>query len=188
MDAGHAVFIRAAHGRQIATIDGPRADDVPGVDGLATAIPGLALTVLAADCVPVLLADPRAGVIAAVHAGWRGVALDVAGAAVAAMCDLGARPHQISAWLGPAICGACYSVDLARFREVSAVAPGAAAGGPGRPALDLRAGIAGALRGRGVRVTSSRECTAESDDYFSYRRDGQTGRQAGVIVLGAGQC
>src|SRR5690242_18141638 len=83
------VWMDQTHSPNVAVVDGPRGEPVPDCDGLVTATPGLGIAVLTADCVPVLLADPHAGVVAAVHAGRRGAAAGVATAALAAMEGLG---------------------------------------------------------------------------------------------------
>lgn len=159
----------------------------PAVDGLVTAEQGLGLVALAADCVPILLVEPRAGVVSAVHAGWRGLALGVADAAVRIMEEQGAQPELIQAFLGPAICPGCYPVSPARCAEVGAVAASAVASSRGgEPALDLRAGLAEVLGRWGMAVTTVGGCPAEDADYFSFRRDGVTGRQAGVVAILAG--
>jgi hypothetical protein len=144
--------------------------------------------VLVADCVPVLLADPSAGVVATAHAGRRGVAAGVVPAAVTAMLDCGARPEAILAWLGPAIDGCCYSVPADMRDEVAAAAPGTVEYGGrtswGDPGLDLRDGVAAQLAALGVpRVIRAGGCTNDDADFFSYRRDGTTGRFAGLIWL-----
>ena len=173
------------HGADVALV-GPRpAATAPAVDALVTITPGIALLVLAADCVPVLLADAAAGVVAVAHAGWRGVRTDVTGAALTSMGELGARPERTRALIGPAICGRCYPVDRERFDAVVAVAPRAAAvAWGGGPALDLRLAVLERLMSSGVEATLVGGCTAESPDWFSYRRDGVTGRHGGVVVIG----
>ena len=135
---------------------------------------------VAADCVPLLLADGEAGVVGVVHAGWRGVRSDVVGAALEAMVELGARAEQVRALVGPAICGSCYDVSRERFDEVVAVAPAAAAVATGgRPGLDLRAAVVSRLRGAGASVTLLGGCTFESPELYSFRRDPVTGRHGG---------
>jgi YfiH family protein len=133
----------------------------------------------------VLLADATAGVVAAVHAGREGVRRGVVPAALAQMARLGARPADVTALLGPAVCGACYEVPAAMQAEVARVAPAAAARSRrGTAALDLRAGLADVLRGAGVgQVVHDPRCTVEDPVLFSHRRDGVTGRQAGVVWL-----
>lgn len=185
---GQMAFMHPDHGRGVAVLTRgtgvePGAE-VRDVDAIVTDRPGVALVALAADCVPVLLADPAAGVVAAVHSGWRGVAVDVVGAALDAMVGLGARPERIVAHLGPAICGSCYAVPAPRVDEVAAQRPEAVTRArDGQPALDLRVGIAARLRESGARVHMVGGCTAESQASYSHRRDGLTGRQAGAIVM-----
>lgn len=183
--AGALVWMEPIHGRTVRRIDSPQARPVPGCDGLVTTAPGLVLTALSADCVPILLADSTAAVVAAVHAGRVGVRLDVAGHAVAAMVAAGATAAGIDALLGPAICGRCYEVPEAMRRDVDRAAPGSAARtSRGTPALDLRAGIRGQLLAAGVgQVVVDPRCTLEESTLFSHRRDGVTGRQAGLVWL-----
>ena len=104
------VWMSQVHGTGVAVVDGPQDGPVPGTDALVTATPGLVLCVLVADCVPVLLADSVAGVVAAVHAGREGVRQGVLPAALSAMASLGARARNVTALLGPAVCGLCYEV------------------------------------------------------------------------------
>jgi len=180
------VWMTQVHGTGVAVVDGPQQGPVPDVDALVTATPGLVLCVLVADCVPVLLADPVAGVVAAVHAGREGVRQGVVPAALAAMTRLGARPGDVTALLGPAVCGACYEVPAAMQAELARVVPGAAVRTrKGTPGLDLRAGLDARLRAAGVpEVVHDPRCTVEDPRLFSHRRDGVTGRQAGLVWLG----
>jgi YfiH family protein len=157
-------------------------------DGLVTAEPGLLLAVLTADCAPVLLADPAAGVVGAVHGGWRGLAAGVVEAGVAAMAALGADPAACVGLVGPAIGGCCYEVGPEVREAVGGRLPAAlATTRDGRPALDPAAGAAEALALAGVgQVRVAGECTFDLEGrYFSHRRDhGRTGRQAGLVALG----
>jgi polyphenol oxidase len=180
------VWMNQVHGSGVAVVDEPPAAPLPDTDALVTSTPGLVLVVLVADCVPVLLADAEAGVIAAVHAGREGVRRGVVPEALAAMRRLGARPEATTALLGPAVCGGCYEVPAAMRAEVAAVAPAAAARlRRGTPTLDLRAGLAEVLRDAGVaQVVHDPRCTVEDRLLFSHRRDGVTGRQAGAVWLG----
>lgn len=183
------VFMAQVHGRDVALVDGPL-PEAPVADALVTCTPGLALVVMVADCVPVLLADAAAGVVAAAHAGRKGVELGVVGAAVAVMQDCGARPERIRVRLGPSIGGCCYEVPEQMQREVAAVAPGAVAGGgrtrAGTPSLDLRAALAAELAALGVSdVGLTGGCTNDDTEFFSYRRDQVTGRFAGLVWLGS---
>jgi YfiH family protein len=170
------------HGTDVVVLDRPPAQQ-PEADALVTAVPGLALMVLVADCTPVLLWDRRAGVIAAVHAGRRGLAGGVLPAALTAMSALGARADRIHAVLGPSICSEHYEVPAAMRDDVEACAPGAAATtSAGAPALDIRAGLLAQLHAADVREGMVMpQCTAETADCYSYRRDGTTGRFAGLV-------
>ncbi len=184
--ADRIVWMQQVHGAGVAVVDRPTDGPVPGTDALVTSAPGLVLAVLVADCVPVLLADPVAGVVAAVHAGREGVRRGVLPATLSAMAGLGARARHVSALLGPAVCGACYEVPAHMQAEVAAVAPAAAVTTrAGTPGLDLRAGLADVLGRAGVReVVHDPRCTVEDPRLFSHRRDGVTGRQAGLVWLG----
>jgi purine-nucleoside/S-methyl-5'-thioadenosine phosphorylase / adenosine deaminase len=165
-----------------APVDG---DAAPRCDALVTAMPGVALAVLVADCVPVLLADARAGVVAAVHAGREGSASGVVTNALAAMVECGARPGEVEALLGPAICGRCYEVPPDMQADIERRLPGSATPTrAGTTGLDLRAGLGRQLAAAGVgQVVHDPRCTAEDRDLYSYRRDGRTGRQAGIVWL-----
>ncbi len=178
------VSMAPVHGNGVGHVSGPWTRPVPDVDALVTTVPGLALLVLAADCVPVLLGDGSSGVVAVVHAGWRGVLCDVVGSTLAAMVDLGARADRVRALVGPAICGSCYDVPRERYDEVVAVAPFAASVATGgRPGLDLRAAVVERLRSEGVTSTLHGGCTWETPTLYSFRRDGLTGRHGGVVTL-----
>lgn len=160
---------------------GPRAS----ADGLVTDEAGVVLLVRAADCVPVLLADPDAGVLGAAHAGRPGVAAAVVTHTVEAMRDLGAQ--AITAWIGPHVCGSCYEVPAELQAEVAALVPDTRATTSwGTPALDLGAGVRSQLEAAGATVVDVSACTRESPDLFSYRRDGAaSGRLAGLITIAA---
>jgi hypothetical protein len=156
-------------------------------DGLVTAEPGVVLAALTADCAPVLLADPAARVVGAVHAGWRGLAAGVVEAGVAALAELGADPAATVAVVGPAVGGCCYQVGVDVRAAVGDRYPAAlATTRSGAPSLDPARGAAEALRRAGVgEVRVAGECTFDlADRFFSYRRDGRaTGRQAGLVAL-----
>ena len=182
LPAGRLVWMDQVHDAQVAIIDGPQQTAVPKTDGLVTTTPGLGLVVLVADCVPILLADVEAGVAGVAHAGRPGAAVGIGQRAVAAMIEAGARPAAIEVLLGPAICGRCYEVPAEMQADVEARLPGSAcATKTGTTGLDLRAGLAQALLAAGVgRVVADPRCTAEDAELYSYRRDGVTGRQAGI--------
>ena len=179
------VTMTQVHGRGVAVIDSPPNPGSPAaeVDALVTRCRDLALVTQVADCVPVLLASPD-GQIAAVHAGWRGVVAGVVDAAVEAMCQRGARASSIDAWIGPAICPACYEVGDDVRAQVTAVTPSAyAVTASGTPSVDVRAGVCQQLARYGIEASMIDGCTAEDDRLFSYRQEGRTGRQAGVIIM-----
>ncbi len=184
-DPAALVWMSQVHGSGVAVVTGPQTGPPPEVDALVTATPGLVLCVLVADCVPVLLADPVAGVVAAVHAGREGVRQGVVSAALDAMAGLGSRPQDVQALLGPAVCGLDYEVPRSMQVEVARVASDAAVRSrTNTPALDLRAGLTQVLRAAGVaQVVQDPRCTVEDRVLFSHRRDGVTGRQAGVVWL-----
>ncbi|MYZ05792.1 peptidoglycan editing factor PgeF [Streptomyces sp. SID2999] len=186
VDPAMVVWMNQVHGAGVAVVDAPWGErPVPEVDALVTARRGLALAVLTADCVPVLLADPVAGVVAAAHAGRPGMLAGVVPAAVRAMTELGAEPGRIVARTGPAVCGRCYEVPEAMRAEVVAAEPATHAETSwGTPAVDVSAGVHAQLDRLGVRDREqSPVCTRESDDHFSYRRDRSTGRLAGYVWL-----
>ncbi len=181
-------FMHPDHGRGVAVVGTPTGvapgAEIRDVDALVTDRIGIGLVALAADCVPVILVEPDARIVAAVHSGWRGVAVDVVGAAVAALVDLGGQPGRVVAHLGPAICGRCYPVPAERAAQVGAVRPEAVTWAPdGQPALDLRAGLLARLAELGISGTLVGGCTAEDEGLYSHRRDGRTGRQGGAVAL-----
>lgn len=182
------VFLEQIHGNRVAVVDavpGPDDPDREATDAVVTVLPGVGLAVLAADCVPVLLADPEAGVVGAAHAGRVGAAAGVIPAVVDAMVAIGARAAAIEVLLGPAVCGACYEVPAAMRAQVDGRLPGSAVRtSKGTPGLDLRAGLYRQLAGLGVaRIGSDPRCTMEDRDLYSHRRDGPTGRLAAVTWL-----
>jgi YfiH family protein len=175
----HVVGERPAVGDPV-TLEGAH-----GVDALVTRLPRVPLGVRAADCMPVLLADPVSAVVGAAHAGRRGLVLGVLQNAVAAMAGLGAEPHRICAVIGPSVCGRCYEVPAELCAEVDAAVPGTATTtARGTPALDLQRGAMSVLDSAGVgRVGTVGICTMEDERFYSYRRSAQTGRFAGVVML-----
>lgn len=189
VEATGVTFHRAhqVHGDDVLDVDdvvvpGPE-DDVPVGDALVTTRRGVGLMVRVADCVPVLLADPAAGVVSAVHAGRKGVALDIVGRAVERMRALGAG--DLRAWVGPHVCGRCYEVPAELRDEVAAVVPATRAETSwGTPSLDLGAGVLAQLTAAGVTAAHLDRCTLEDEALHSYRRDGaRSGRLAGLVWL-----
>jgi YfiH family protein len=191
LDPGRVVWMNQVHGAEVSVVEGPRDSSTRGnehspcVDAIVTVRRGLALAVLTADCTPVLLADPVAGVAGAAHAGRPGMIAGVVPAAVEAMVKLGAEPSRIVVRTGPAVCGGCYEVPEAMRAEVAAIEPAAHAETSwGTPAVDVTAGVLAQLDRLGVRnIRRSLVCTRESADHYSYRRDHTTGRLAGYVWL-----
>ncbi|MFZ4284742.1 peptidoglycan editing factor PgeF [Streptomyces rhizosphaericola] len=187
LDPASVVWMNQVHGRDVAVVDGPWGADaeVPAVDALVTTRRGLALAVLTADCTPVLLVEPVAGVVGAAHAGRPGLVAGVVPAVVEAMTALGARPSRITARTGPAVCGRCYEVPAEMRAEVAEAVPGTwAETSWGTPAVDVTGGVHAQLAALGVSdLHRSPVCTRESGDHFSYRRDRTTGRLAGYFWL-----
>ncbi|WP_410876498.1 peptidoglycan editing factor PgeF [Nocardia sp. A7] len=179
------VWMEQVHGRTVEIVDGPRAEPVPVTDALVTTVPGLALVVLTADCVPILLSDDEAGVIAAVHAGRIGARIGIVGRVLDAMVSVGARVDRIGAFLGPAASGRQYEVPAAMRADVEAHLPGSATTTVRKtPGLDLRAGIRRQLTEAGVAgIAVDPRCTIEDKTLFSHRRGAPTGRIAGVIWM-----
>ncbi|MBO9554068.1 peptidoglycan editing factor PgeF [Cellulomonas sp.] len=173
---------RQVHGRAVAVVEAPPAEP-PEVDALVSVSPDLAVAVVVADCVPVLLADPVAGVVAAVHAGRRGLVAGVVQATLEAMVGRGAATDRIRAAVGPAIAGASYEVPAELREEVAAVVPATwSTTSWGTPSLDLPAGVRAILEQEGVRrVSVSTRDTFTDDDLFSFRRSSVTGRFGAVV-------
>lgn len=166
---------RQVHGTEAIVLHAPGAERRTG-DALATAAPGIALGILTADCAPVLLADPEAGIVGAAHAGWRGAFDGVLGAAVAAMEALGAARGRILAAVGPCIGRASYEVGpefRARFEAADAAnarwfaEPRRGA----RPHFDLEGYVETRLAALGLAgISVARADTCAEEGYFSYRR------------------
>ncbi|HET7690340.1 MAG TPA: peptidoglycan editing factor PgeF [Nocardioidaceae bacterium] len=171
------------HGPDVAVVEDQPGTALPECDGLVATTPGSALLVRVADCVPILLADPDAGVVGAVHAGRQGLAVGVLPATLDRMRGLGAR--RITAWVGPHICGRCYEVPQQLQDEVAAIVPESRATTSwGTPSLDLGAGVRAQLATVGAEVVTVDRCTREDADLYSFRRDGaEAGRLGGLVRL-----
>ncbi len=181
--------VRQVHGHRV--VEATEATDLPReeADAVLSHLAAVAACVSVADCVPILIADPRSGAVAAVHAGWRGTLAGVARQAVLALQAVhGARPEELLAAIGPSIGPCCYevSVDLARRFQMEL---GKAVGNPrpGQARVDLWLANVKTLLSAGLehtRIESLGRCTScEADLFFSHRRDGgRTGRQVGFIA------
>jgi YfiH family protein len=171
------------HGADVVEVD-PRSPVArPEGDALVTREPGVVVMVRAADCVPVLFHAPEAGAVAAAHCGRPGLLAGVVPRTVERLRSWGAT--GVTAWIGPSVCGACYEVPGEMQQEVAAAVPAARATTSwGTPSLDLAAGVRAQLDAAAVTVVDVSRCTRESDDLYSYRRDGdRAGRHGGLIRL-----
>jgi YfiH family protein len=176
---GSFVVMSQVHGDGVVVVDEVPAE-APIADALITSNPNLALVVMVADCIPLLLRSEK--LVAAVHVGRAGLINSIALKTVAKMRELGAV--QISGSIGPAICGSCYEVPQELHDKVSVAHPLASSKTRvGTLALDLPRALVAALAAVDVPVEISAGCTLEDDDFFSFRRNKVTGRQAGVIKL-----
>jgi len=178
-EVGPIQYMSQVHGNRVVVIE-EVTDEDPTADALVTGIPGVSLAVQVADCIPLLLHSAES--VAAVHVGRKGLVNGVALAALEAMRDMGSS--EITAIIGPSICGNCYEVSQEIYDEVVTVHPVAASRTPrGTPALDLPAALRAVLESQLISIIDDSRCTLENDDLYSYRRDGVTGRQAGIISL-----
>ena len=172
--------MRQVHGADVVVVEEGSDGTDPPADALLTARTSSAMPGRAADCVPVLLADRR-GLVGAVHAGRLGVRDGVVTTAVDRMRALGAS--ELTAWIGPHVCGRCYEVPATLRAEVAVVVPATESTTSwGTPALDLGAGVRSQLEAAGCAVIQLGSCTREDPRLHSHRRDGAAaGRGAGVI-------
>ena len=187
VEPDHLVWMEQIHSRNVTVVTEPTDEVIPVTDALVTTVPGLALATLSADCVPVLLSDEEAGVIAAVHAGRIGARIGIVPRVLAEMVRQGADVSRIGAFLGPAASGRQYEVPAAMRADVEKHLPGSATRTEkGTPGLDLRAGLRKQLLAAGVSgVAEDPRCTIEERALFSHRRESLTGRQAAVIWMEA---
>ncbi|MGV9710192.1 peptidoglycan editing factor PgeF [Gordonia sp. NPDC003424] len=182
---GRVVWMEQIHSRNVTVVTEPVTEPVPATDALVTTVGDLALAVLSADCVPVLLSDDEAGIVAGVHAGRVGARIGIVPATLRAMIELGARPERIGALLGPAASGANYEVPPHMQRDVEEHLPGSACvTAKGTTGLDLRKGLERQLLAAGVAaVAVDPRCTVDDPDLFSHRRGAPTGRLASLIWI-----
>jgi YfiH family protein len=185
LQADELAWMRQVHGNDVGYVGAGSTGPAEPVDAIFTDVPGRALCVLVADCVPVLIADPVARIAGAAHAGRQGLVAGVVQALIEAMTGAGAQPDRMRAITGPAICGGCYEVPGELQASVAAAVPQArCATSWGTAGLDISAGVHEQLRQAGVGWSAADgRCTRESADLFSYRRDGLTGRLAGLVWL-----
>lgn len=179
------VWMNQVHSDRVVVVDEHQTEPVDKTDALVTTRACLALAVVTADCVPVLLGDARAGVVAGAHAGRVGAQNGIVARTVEAMLDVGAHVEDISVLLGPSISGRNYEVPEAMAAEVEMTLPGSRTmTARNTPGLDLRAGIARQLTALGVRsIDVDPRCTVEDRNLFSHRRDAPTGRLASLVWM-----
>lgn len=174
-------FMNQVHGNRVAIVS--RDSDskfAPTADALFTVESGVALVTLVADCTPILLKSERA--VAAVHVGRRGLIAGAIEATLNVFQNHGISRNEITCEIGPSICRDCYEVDVHTYKEVVSI-NSATATDEKRHCLDVVGGAKSLLSEAGVSYRASELCVMHSPGYFSYRRDGATGRQAGVVWL-----
>ncbi len=179
------VWMNQVHSDHVEVVDEPQLRAFDDTDALVTTTPRLGLAVVTADCVPVLMGDANAGVVAAVHAGRVGAQKGIVARTLEVMVKAGADPGNVSVLLGPAVSGRNYEVPAAMADEVEAALPGSrTVTAKGTPGLDLRAGIARQLTSLGVKAVGiDPRCTVADPALFSHRRDAPTGRLACLVWL-----
>lgn len=186
----HSAQVRIAHPEDLQP---PELEPRFECDGFVTNCPGVPLAVFMADCIPVLLHDPAAGVIGAVHCGWRGSVQDMIGAAITQMRTLGARPEHIHAAIGPGIGACCFEVGPEVVEGIERLLGGETAGlvrkkPDGKFMVDLKHANARRLTQLGVpgrQIDISEACTmCRPDQFWSHRKtNGRRGVHAAVITL-----
>jgi YfiH family protein len=196
LGADRLFLVRQVHGPVVIAVregDTPEQIAVHEADALVTAVPGFALGAMSADCVPLLMADPRTGACAAAHAGWRGVVAGVATATVQALARAhGARPADLCVAMGPSIGPCCFEVGAEvadAFRALRASDTDVVIERPGhKPHIDLRRALTLELVAAGLQpahIDPGGECTKcdPQERFYSYRRDStRTGQHLAVIV------
>lgn len=179
------IFVEQVHSADVLVLPAEGPVPVVAADAIVTDREDVALAIMVADCLPVLLSDPVSGTIAVAHAGRQGLLGGVLQNTVVAMEQFGARPEDLTASIGPSICGACYEVPESMRAEASAQLPATwASTSWGTPSLDLRAGATEVLVGAGIpehSIDAGHPCTLEDESFYSYRRQARTGRFAGVL-------
>jgi YfiH family protein len=180
-DPSQLQIMRHVHGTDVWTVGEPVSDDAT-FDGLVCDRVGPVLAAFAADCIPILFAEPDARICGAAHAGWRGTVAGVARNVIARMASLGARPERIRVALGPSIGPCCFEVGpevVAAFTDALGDLPGMVVAGPRKDHIDLRVATRAVVERAGVapdHVDDRPPCTqCEAERFFSYRRDGKEG-------------
>jgi len=180
-DPEKLVATKHVHGTAVLRVGEPLPDPAE-FDGLVTDRPGDVLGAFAADCIPIVFADPVARVCGACHAGWRGTVAGVGRRVVERMAELGSRPGDVRVALGPSIGPCCFEVGAEVVEQFTAALPGIAGlvvPGPRKDHIDLRRAMRAVLEAAGVaadHIDDRPPCTrCNPDRFFSYRRDGKDG-------------
>lgn len=188
-DPAELLIMRHNHGTAVWTVGEPMLAEF---DGMVCDRPGPVLSALAADCIPMLFADPAARVCGAAHSGWRGTVGRIADNMIKSLAALGAEPADIRVALGPSIGPCCFEVGpevSAAFRTAFGERPGMIVAGPRREHIDLRVVTRHVLEEAGVlpeHIDSAPPCTrCTPERFYSYRRDGKEG---GVLMGYIGLC
>jgi YfiH family protein len=170
-------FMNQVHGNEVVEVDENTQSPITA-DALITRLKGVPLAVLSADCLPILVKGES--VVAAIHAGRKGILNGIIFNTIERIRSK--SKGELSATIGPAICEKCYEVSLDMYLDAINLEPSLATN-PETHCLDLKRAAISQLQANEVEVADIGICTAHDLNYFSYRRDGITGRNAGVIVL-----
>lgn len=188
-DPAELLIMRHDHGTAVWTVGEPMLE---AFDGMVCDRPGPVLGAFAADCIPMLFADPAARVCGAAHSGWRGTVGRIADNMVKSLATLGAEPADLRVALGPSIGPCCFEVGpevSSAFRAAFGERPGMIVAGPRREHVDLRVVTRHVLEEAGVlpdHIDSAPPCTrCNPERFYSYRRDGKDG---GVLMGYIGLC
>jgi len=170
-------FMNQVHGNEVVEVHEDSTSPITA-DALFTRSKGVPLVVLSADCLPILIKGEN--IVAAIHAGRKGILNGIIGKVIERVRSI--SDGEYVATIGPAICEKCYEVDLEMYLDAIGREPSLATN-PDSHCLDLKRAATEQLKIRNIKVVDIGICTAHDLKYFSYRRDGITGRNAGVIVL-----
>ena len=180
-DPAQLQIMRHVHGTAVWKVGEPVPDDAE-FDGLVCDQVGPVLAAFAADCIPLVFAEPEARLCGSAHAGWRGTVAGVVGNVIARLVALGGRARAIRVALGPSIGPCCFEVGpevVAEFRAAFGALPGLVVAGPNKDHIDLRVAMRAQLERAGVApdaIDDQPPCTrCEAERFFSYRRDGKAG-------------
>jgi len=177
LSQAHPIFMNQVHGNQVVEVFDNSLTPITA-DAIITRKVGLPLAVLSADCLPVLVKGES--IVGVIHAGRKGILNGIISQTILKMRALGGV--DLEATIGPAICGQCYEVDPQMYLDAISVEPNLATNVETH-CLDLKKAAAAQLQIHNVSVADLEICTAHDLNFFSYRRDGISGRNVGVIVL-----